>query len=66
MDPARFAAEVDTVQALPLTAMATAHSPLIEAGSLDAAFTLLRALPSVAAPPAPGQPALDDFLAATG
>jgi len=66
VDPARFAAEVDAVQALPLTAVATAHSPLIEAGSLDAAFALLRALPSVAAPPAPGQPALDDFLATTG
>jgi flavorubredoxin len=65
VDPVRYAAEVDRVHAMNMTAIATAHSPLIGAASIDDAFGLLRDLPSVPAPPAPDQVALDAILGGT-
>lgn len=62
VDPARYAAEVDRVHAMRMTAIATTHSPLISAASIDDAFGLLRDLPSVPAPPAPDQTTLDAIL----
>jgi flavorubredoxin len=63
VDRARYAAEVDRVQALGMTTIATAHSPLIEGRSVADAFALLRDLPDVPVPPAPDQDALDHILA---
>lgn len=62
VDPARYAAEVDRVHAMNMTAIATAHSPLISAASIDDAFRLLRDLPAVPAPPAPDQTTLAAIL----
>jgi hypothetical protein len=39
---------------------------VIEQGSVDAAFAVLRGLPSVAAPPCPDQGVLEAILAAAG
>ena len=64
VDPRRYAAEVDRVRAMGMTTIATAHSPLITAGSVADAFALLRDLPNVPVPPAPDQTALDTILAA--
>jgi hypothetical protein len=62
VDPMRYAAEVDRVHAMRMTAVVTAHSPLIGTASIDDAFRLLRDLPAVPAPPAPDQTALDAIL----
>jgi flavorubredoxin len=62
VDPDRFGANCDRIRRMGMTTISTAHSPLIPEGSIDAAFALLRALPSVAAPPAPNQDILDAIL----
>lgn len=63
VDRARYAAEVDRVQAMGMITIATAHSPLIDGRSVADAFALLRDLPDVPVPPAPDQDALDHILA---
>ncbi len=63
VDRARFGAEIDRVQAMGMTTIATAHSPLITSRSLCDAFALLRSLPDRPIPPVPGQGALDALLA---
>jgi flavorubredoxin len=64
VDPARFAALCDEVQSLGMTCIATAHCPVIGEESIDQAFALTRALPSVPAPPVPDQAALEAIVAA--
>jgi flavorubredoxin len=64
VDRHRFAAEVDRVQALDMTTIATAHSPLITAGSVADAFALLRGLPDAPVAPVPDQAILDSALTA--
>ncbi len=66
VDRRRYAAEVERVRALGMTSIASAHSPLIPATSLDRAFDLLRGLPDADVPPAPDQTVLDDLLRAAG
>lgn len=66
VDRHRYAAEVERVRAMGITSIATAHSPLIPASSLDHAFDLLRSMPDAAVPPAPDQAVLDDLLVAAG
>ena len=51
VDHQRFAAQCDRIQALGMTTIATAHSPLITDTSIDHAFQLLRDLPATPAPP---------------
>jgi flavorubredoxin len=62
VDPKRYAAHCDQVRALGMTTIATAHSPVIPEGSIDEAFMLMRALPTVPAPPAPDQGVLEAIL----
>jgi flavorubredoxin len=62
VDPQRYAAVVDGVQALGMNTIATAHSPLITDATIDKAFQLLRDLPSVPVPPLPDQAILDAIL----
>jgi flavorubredoxin len=62
VDRVRYAAEVNRVQRMGMTTIATAHSPLITATSMTDAFTLLRDLPDAAVSPAPNQTALDMIL----
>jgi hypothetical protein len=64
VDRQKYAAEIDRVRAMGITAMATAHSPLITPASVEDAFALLRRLPDVAVPPVPDQATLDMALAA--
>ena len=64
VDRQRYAAEIDRVRAMGITAIATAHSPLITPASVEDAFALLRRLPDVPAPPVPDQATLDLALAA--
>ena len=56
VDPPRYAAEVDRVQAMGMTTIATAHSPLITSASVAHAFTLLRNLPNVTVFPPRARP----------
>lgn len=67
VDRDRYAADVDRVQALGMTTIATAHSPLIAGDHLAAAFALgVRGLPDVPPPPLPDQTVLDAILATVG
>jgi hypothetical protein len=65
VDPERYGAMCDRVRSIGMTTIATAHSPVIPEESIDDAFALLRALPSIAAPPAPNQDILDAILSGT-
>lgn len=64
VDHQRYAAEIDRVRSLGMTAIATAHSPLITPATIEEAFDLLRSLPEATPPPAPDQAVLDQLLAA--
>ncbi len=64
VDRGLYAAQVDRARALPMTAIASAHSPLIPSEKLEDAFDLLRGVPDAAVPPAPDQAVLDMALAA--
>jgi flavorubredoxin len=66
VDPDKFAAKCNEVQALGATTIATAHCPIITENSMDKAFDILRELPNVPQPPAPNQEVLDAILAAAG
>ena len=64
LDPARFHAEVDRIQSLPIGAIASAHTPAIRGGAIARSFGLLRGLPD-AEPWAPyTQADLDSWVAA--
>jgi flavorubredoxin len=65
VDAERYGQMCDRVRAIGMSAIATAHSPLIPEASIDDAFAILRALPSVAAPPAPDQVILEAILSGT-
>ena len=58
-DELRFATQCDRVQALGMTTIASAHSPLITDASIDRAFALLCSLPAAAAAVAPDHALLD-------
>jgi flavorubredoxin len=62
VDPAKFRAACDEVEALGMRTIATAHSPLITEAAVAKAFELLRELPAIPAPPVPDQTALDAIL----
>ncbi len=64
VDPEAFAVECRRVETLRPSAIATAHGPTIEASHVQRAFEMLRALPGTAVPPQPGQPVLDEIVAA--
>jgi flavorubredoxin len=62
VDPAKFAAECDKIQALDAKVIATAHSPIITDATSDKAFEIMRNLPSVTPPPCPDHNVLQAIL----
>ena len=65
VDPAKYAETVDRVQQLGATTIAGCHTPVLEGELIDRGFDLLRALPTIDAPPLPDQSVLDQIVAAT-
>jgi flavorubredoxin len=63
-DPAKFAATVDAIAALDITAVAGGHMARMHGARLREALTMLRALPTVPLGPLPGQADLDALLLA--
>lgn len=64
VDPEAFGVECRRLEQLRPAAIATCHGPTIEAPNVQRAFDMLRQLPTMAIPPQPGQPTLDDIVAA--
>ena len=62
VDPVKYAADCDRVQALGAKTIATAHSPIISDASSDKAFQIMRDLPSVTPPPCPDNNVLQAIL----
>lgn len=62
VDPDKFAANCDRIQALGMNSIATAHCPVIDGDAVDKAFALTKALPSIPAPPCPDQAVLQAIL----
>jgi flavorubredoxin len=66
VDPKKYAAKCNEIQALGATTIATAHAPIIRENSMDKAFEILRELPNVPCPPAPNQDVLEAILSGAG
>ena len=65
LDEARYGGEVARLEALDIRAVASCHGPAIDAGLVPTALSMLRDLPRIAeVPPQPGQPVLDEIIAA--
>ncbi len=64
VDGPRFHAEVERLRALDLRTIATCHGPTIGSALVDRAFELMHAVPAAYVPPQPGQPVLDEIVAA--
>lgn len=47
LDDAKYQAHVDTIQGLPIEAVASCHAPAIRGDRIDQAFTAIRSLPTV-------------------
>jgi flavorubredoxin len=62
VDADRFAAMCNRVKSVGMSTIATAHSPVIPEASIDGAFAILSALPTVPAPPMPDQAILEAIL----
>jgi flavorubredoxin len=62
VDVDKYTADVDRIQALGMTTLAAAHSPLITGDSVAKAFDLARELPLIPPPPVPDQAALQAIL----
>ena len=55
---------IDGLAALPLTAIASGHGPVLRGEAIDDAFDRVRAMAGAPIVPPPGQPLLDQILAA--
>lgn len=64
LDAARYGDEVERLRALGMSTIATCHGPTIGAASVDRAFELMHGLQGELAPPQPGQPVLEEIVAA--
>jgi flavorubredoxin len=64
LDGARYRAHVDRVEALGLTAVASCHGPVLTGAAVADAFERTRAMAGAPRAAAPGQPLLDQLLAA--
>jgi flavorubredoxin len=64
VDQAKYDRFVDASQGLDITTIAACHTPVIEGPLIDRAFARIRELPTVEAPPMPGQSVLDELVAA--
>jgi flavorubredoxin len=62
VDPDRYAAVCAASRGLGMRTIASAHSPLIPAEAIDAAYALAAALPAVEPPPVPAQDVLDAIV----
>jgi hypothetical protein len=62
VDPDRYARHVMAVRDLGMTTVASAHSATITDRSVDAAFEIVRDLPSVPAPPVPDESVLEALV----
>lgn len=60
----RFHAEVERLRGLGLRTIATCHGPTMGPAMVDQAFELMHAVPAAQAMPQPGQPVLDEVVAA--
>jgi flavorubredoxin len=65
VDHDKYGRYVDSVQGLDITTIAACHSPVIEGSLIEQAFSIVRDLPLVDAPPLPNQSILDEIIAAT-
>lgn len=63
VDRARFADHVRRTADLPMTAVASAHGPVLRGDRIAAAFDRTAELAARPAPPTPGQAMLDEMLA---
>lgn len=63
LDPARFAEHVRRSAELPVTAVASAHGPVLRGERIAAAFERTAGLAAQPVPPTPGQAMLDEVLA---
>jgi flavorubredoxin len=64
LDRGAYAEACRRMETLGITTIATAHGPTIGAASMAAAHDLMRRLPDSVAAPQPGQPVLDEIVAA--
>src|SRR5919202_1665829 len=64
LDPARYRAHVDDVEGLGLLAVASAHGPVLTGGAIPDAFDRVRAMAGQPIVAPPGQPLLDQLVAA--
>ncbi len=64
VDEDAFGVECRRVEQLRPSAIAGCHGPTIEASQVQQAFDMLRRLPTAQVPPQPGQPVLDQIVAA--
>ncbi len=64
LDPAKYNAHVDTIEALKPQAVASAHGPILVGDQIHDAFDRVRTLAGQPIIPPPGQEALDQLLAA--
>ena len=65
LDPVKFAAYVEPIQALDITTVAACHTPVLEGPFIQQAFDIVKAFPTVEPPPLPDQSVLDQVIAAT-
>jgi flavorubredoxin len=62
LDADKFERHVDRVQNLDISVIAACHTPVIRKPKIDAAFSMIRKIPSGNPPPQPGQPDLDALM----
>ena len=65
LDPVAYRRHVDEVEAMGVLTVASAHGGVHTGGAIHAAFDRVRALAGEPITPDPGQPALDELLAAS-
>ena len=64
LDPVRYCRHVDSIEALDLRAIASAHGPILTGGAIPDAFKRVRAMAGEPIVAPPGQPLLDELVAA--
>lgn len=65
LDPARFRTHCDDVESLGLLAVASAHGPVLRGAAIADAFERIRGFAGAPRVQPPGQPLLDEIVAAT-
>jgi flavorubredoxin len=65
LDPARYRRHCDELESLGIVATASAHGPVLRGAAIPDAFERVRAMAGVPRVQPPGQPMLDEIIAAT-